>query len=44
MAKQDIYNSRIESLRQIRQARDRDLLVSWLQKASKQVNQRFYRL
>ena len=44
MAKQDIYNSRIETLRQIRQARDKDLLVSWVQKASKQVNQRLYRL
>ena len=44
MAKQDIYNSRIESLRQIRQARDKDLLVEWVQKASKQVNQRLYRL
>ena len=44
MAKQDIYNSRIETLRQIRQARDKDLLVNWVQKASKQVNQRLYRL
>ena len=44
MARKNIYQNRLGYIKELRQARNKDLIVDFVSQQAKQINQRFYRL